>query len=84
MQVSLFAGALERREARTVDVTSIDEALDAAQDGFARLAWDVVQGEGEAKLKQGAVTVRCLQRADGSIPVHERESDLVAFVAKSY
>lgn len=84
MQASLYASALARREARTIEVNGIDEALDAAQDGFARLAWDLVQGEGETKLKQGAVTVRCLQRADGSIPLHEREADLVAFVAKSY
>ncbi len=84
MQATLLAGALARREARTVEVASIDEALEATQDGFARLSWDLVQGDGETKLKQGAVTVRCLQRADGSIPLHEQEADLVAFVAKSY
>ena len=84
IQASLFADALARREAHTVDVGSIDEALEATQEGFARLAWALVEGQGEATLKQGAVTVRCLQRADGSIPLNEREAGLVAFVAKSY
>jgi len=84
IQRDLFAAALARREANTHDVTSVDEALEAAQSGFARLGWDLVEGEGEARLKQGAITVRCLQRRDGSIPVHENEPELVAYVAKSY
>jgi len=84
LQRDLFAAALARREANTHDVSSIDEALEAAQSGFARLAWDLVEGEGENRLKQGAITVRCLQRRDGSIPVSESEPELVAYVAKSY
>ncbi|MDE3106845.1 MAG: proline--tRNA ligase [Acidobacteriota bacterium] len=83
-QRDLYDAALARREAKTADVTSVAEALDAAQEGFARLAWDLVNGEGEAMLKKGAITVRCLQRADGTIPDSETEPDLVAFVAKSY
>jgi len=84
MQRHLFAAALARREANTHDVSSVDEALEAAQSGFARLAWDLLEGEGENRLKQGAITVRCLQRRDGSIPVSEGEPELVAYVAKSY
>jgi prolyl-tRNA synthetase len=30
------------------------------------------------------VTVRCLQRADGSVPDDEDEDDLVAYVARAY
>ena len=84
IQRDLFAAALARREANTHDVTSVDDALEAAQGGFARLPWDLVEGEGEARLKQSAITVRCLQRPDGSIPVSESEPGLVAYVAKSY
>jgi prolyl-tRNA synthetase len=30
------------------------------------------------------VSVRCLQRRDGSMPESDQETDLVAYVAKSY
>ncbi len=84
MQAHLYASALEFREARTRDVTSVDEAIVAAQDGFARLAWDLVEGEGERALKAEAITVRCLMRADGSMPTSDTEEGLVCIVAKSY
>jgi len=84
IQRDLFARALRHRDERTRDVTTIAEALDAARDGFARLAWDVVAGEGEAELNAQAVSVRCLQRADGSMPASEDEEGLVCLVAKSY
>ena len=63
---------------------SIAEALDAAKDGFARLAWDLVAGEGESELNAQAVSVRCLQRQDGSMPESEDEGGLICLVAKSY
>ena len=84
IQGDMFAGATSFRDARTADVSSLDEAIEAAQEGFARLDWDLVGDAGEARLKSEAMTVRCLQRADGSIPTHDREGDLRAIVAKSY
>jgi prolyl-tRNA synthetase len=30
------------------------------------------------------VTIRCIQRADGSLPASEDEADLVAIVGRSY
>ena len=48
------------------------------------LPWDLVRGEGEERLAQEAVTVRCLQRADGTVPDADDEPDLVAFVGRSY
>jgi len=44
----------------------------------------VLGPEGEDRLAQHAVTVRCLQRADGSPPVSPDEPDLVATVARAY
>jgi prolyl-tRNA synthetase len=44
----------------------------------------VVGVEGEAKLAESAVTVRCLQRPDGSVPAADDEPDLVAFCARAY
>jgi prolyl-tRNA synthetase len=35
-------------------------------------------------MNNEAVTVRCLVRADGSIPESELENDLLCIVAKSY
>ena len=84
MQVDLFESARARRDANTHDVTSVDEAIEAAQTGFARLAWDVVNGAGEARLRSEAITVRCLMRADGAMPMSDDEPDLVCIVAKSY
>jgi prolyl-tRNA synthetase len=84
IQRDLFARALAHRDERTSDVATIPEALEAAKDGFARLDWDVVAGAGEAALNEQAVSVRCLQRRDGTIPASDDEGDLVCLVAKSY
>ena len=74
----------ERLRSRTVEVNSVADASAAAKDGFARLPFDLVRGEGEASLRQEAITVRCLQRADGSMPDHEDEAGLIAIVGRSY
>jgi prolyl-tRNA synthetase len=84
VQSDLLARAIAHRDEHTYDVTTVAEALEAANNGFARLAWDVVSGEGEKTLNAQAVSVRCLQRQDGSMPVNEDEEGLVCLVAKSY
>jgi prolyl-tRNA synthetase len=84
IQREMLDRALERLDARTADVSSIDEALEASATGWAKLPWDVVRGEGESRLAQDAVTVRCLQRTDGSVPDSDDEPDLVAVVGRSY
>jgi prolyl-tRNA synthetase len=84
IQDDLLARAIAERDARTVEVASLDEAAEAAQQGAARLPWDLVRGEGEARLAERAVTVRCLQRADGTLPDAEDEAGLVAVVARAY
>ncbi|NNN01086.1 MAG: proline--tRNA ligase [Acidimicrobiaceae bacterium] len=84
IQATLFEAARDRRDENTHDVANVDEALEAAQNGFARIAWREVEGPGEQRLKSEAITVRCLMRADGSMPVDDAEEDLVCIVAKSY
>ena len=84
IQSDLLARAVAHRDEHTYDVATVGEAIEAANDGFARLAWDVVSGEGEKTLNAQAVSVRCLQRQDGSLPVNEDEQGLVCLVAKSY
>jgi len=65
-------------------VTSLAEAAEAAQTGFARLPWRLVGDAGEAELAQSALTVRCIQGPDGSVPSSDEGDELVALVARSY
>jgi prolyl-tRNA synthetase len=83
-QRDLLASATAFRDERTIPVTSVDEAVEAAQSGFAVLPWAAVGLEGEARLATAAVTVRCLQRPDGGLALSEDEPDLVAVCAKAY
>ncbi len=83
-QQALYDEALARREAHTADVTSVDDAVAAAATGWARIPWATLGVEGEARLAQDALTVRCLLRPDGSVPESDAETDLVAVVGRSY
>jgi prolyl-tRNA synthetase len=83
-QEALLAEATELRESRTADVSTLDDAREAAQTGWARIPWGVVGEKGEIELAQGGVTVRCLTRADGSLPEADTDPELVAVVARSY
>ncbi len=84
VQADMLADAVARRDAGTVDVAGVDEAVEAAQTGFARLPWRLVEGEGEAQLAGKGITVRCLTAPDGDLPVGDDEDDLVAVVARAY
>jgi len=84
IQSAMLAAAEARRDANTVDVGSLDDAVAAAQTGFARLPWGLVRGEGEAQLAAKGVTVRCLFNADGSLPASDEDDDIVAVVARAY
>jgi prolyl-tRNA synthetase len=83
-QKALLDDATALCESRTADVTTLDDARQAAATGFARIPWDLVGAEGEAELAQASVSVRCLRRADGSLPEADTETDLFAVVARSY
>jgi prolyl-tRNA synthetase len=83
-QKALYDEALARRLERTVDVSTLDEAIEAAGSGWARVPWSAVGVAGEAKANGKGVTVRCLTRADGSAPDAEDEPDLVAYLARAY
>jgi prolyl-tRNA synthetase len=80
----LFAAAETAAAERTRSVETVDEAMDAATDGFARIPWARLGKEGEARLASEGVTVRCLQRPDGTRADSEEEADLVAVVARAY
>jgi prolyl-tRNA synthetase len=84
IQSDLLAAATRRRDERTVEAATIEEAAEAGKVGFATVPWDLVRGEGEARLAQDAISVRCLQRPDGGLPASEDEADIVAYVARAY
>jgi prolyl-tRNA synthetase len=81
----LLAEATAARDARTVDAASLEEATEAASVGFARVRLGALGPDGEDRLAQKALSIRCLQRADGSLAeAGDSEDDLVAVVARSY
>jgi prolyl-tRNA synthetase len=83
-QQALYDQALAHRESHTVEVSTLDEAVEAAGTGWARLPWAAVGEPGEARANQVGVTVRCLLRPDGSVPDTEDEPDLVAVLGRAY
>jgi prolyl-tRNA synthetase len=84
IQSGLYDAALARREAATATVSTIDEAREAAQTGFARIPWAHLGVEGETLLARDGITVRCLQREDGSVPATDDEPGTIATVARAY
>ncbi|MBU2662178.1 proline--tRNA ligase [Actinoplanes bogorensis] len=83
-QQRMYDDALAFREANTVEVKTLDEAIEAAQTGWARVPWSAVGEEGEKVANGKAVTVRCLARPDGEMPDSDDEPGLVAYLARSY
>jgi prolyl-tRNA synthetase len=80
----MFASAAARQEERTVDVATIDEAVEAAQSGFAVLPYEGVGETGEDALNAKGVSVRCLQTADGGLPLERDLPGTLAYVARAY
>ena len=83
-QQALHDEALTLRESRTREVATLAEAIEAAATGWARVPWSAVGPAGEAEANGQGVTVRCLVRADGSVPQSEDEPDLIAILARAY
>ncbi|MCQ3809306.1 MAG: proline--tRNA ligase [Acidimicrobiia bacterium] len=84
IQTDIFEGAVSWRDSQIADASTIAEVREAAATGFARIPWADLGPEGEAVLAEEAVTVRCLQRPDGSLPQSGEEPDLVAVCGRSY
>ncbi len=84
VQAAMLVSATEARDVRTVDVDSVDDALEAARTGFARLPWRLVDAPAIQRMGSSAVTVRCLQTVDGDLPGTTPADELVAVCARSY
>ncbi|MGY1591252.1 proline--tRNA ligase [Geodermatophilus sp. SYSU D00708] len=83
-QPRLLAEARARLAERTADVGTAEEARAAAQDGWGRIPWDRLGPEGEARLAEHGVTVRCLVRPDGGLPGTDDEPGVLAVVGRAY
>lgn len=84
-QALLLRQSRERRESRTVDVPTVEEAVEAAgAGGWARVPWAALGEEGEARLAEQALSVRCLVAEDGSVPDDGDAPGNVAVVARAY
>jgi prolyl-tRNA synthetase len=80
----MLAAAAARRDAFISDCSTLEQAREAGQEGIARVPWQVIGGKGEEDLATSALTVRCLQRDDGSQPETDYDAGAFAYVARSY
>jgi prolyl-tRNA synthetase len=81
----LLAEATAARDARTADAASLAEAVEAGSVGFGRVRLGALGPDGEDRLAEHAISVRCLQRPDGSLAqAGDAEDELVAVVGRSY
>ncbi|HVV90176.1 MAG TPA: proline--tRNA ligase [Solirubrobacterales bacterium] len=84
IQAAMLGEATAFRESATTDVASVEEALDAGREGVGRIEWSRLGPDGERRLLDDGVSVRCIQRPDGTVPAAEDEPDLQAIVARAY
>ncbi|MFJ9031195.1 proline--tRNA ligase [Streptomyces sp. NPDC102274] len=84
-QALLLTESRARREGRTADVSTVEEAAEAAAaGGWARIPWATLGTRGEADLAERGVSVRCLVAEDGAVPETDDEAGSVAIVARAY
>jgi prolyl-tRNA synthetase len=84
IQAAMLGEATDFRESATTDVGSVEEALEVGKEGVGRIEWAKLGPEGERKLLGDGISVRCIQRPDGTVPASEDEPDLQAIVARAY
>ena len=83
-QHALLEQATTLRDGLTREVETLKDAKDAAGGGFARVPWRACGRDGEERLGQDGISVRCLVREDGE-PVEDSDADGVhALLARAY
>jgi prolyl-tRNA synthetase len=84
-QAAMLEEATSFRDARTAAVSSVEEAIEAAAEGFARLPLRALGPDGEERANAAGVSVRCLVGPDGSSPAPETgEDELQAVLGRAY
>jgi prolyl-tRNA synthetase len=83
-QQELLQQATALRDGRTRRARTLDDAKEIADDGFARISWQACGRDGEDRLAQSGISVRCLVRANDQ-PVDDTDDDgLEALLARAY
>jgi prolyl-tRNA synthetase len=83
-QRELLEQATALRDGRTHHAQTLEEAMEIASNGFARVRWRVCGQSDEDRLAAAGLSVRCLVRADGR-PVDDPDDAAVeALVARAY
>jgi prolyl-tRNA synthetase len=84
-QAALLQEATAFRTNRTVAVASVEEAVEAAAEGFATLPFAALGPDGETRANEAGVSVRCLVGPDGGpAGAGEDEASLVAVMGRAY
>jgi prolyl-tRNA synthetase len=85
---ALFDEAAELKRSRTVDATTIEDAIEAAGTGFGVVPLSVIAADGETTLNRAGVSIRCIQTSNGGLPDAAGSgsdgSDLIAVVGRAY
>jgi prolyl-tRNA synthetase len=85
IQTDMLAMATAERDGRTHAAANVDEAVEASDDGWATMDWDALRAsDGEARLREQGITVRCLVAGDGSLPAAEDTPGNIAYVGRAY
>jgi prolyl-tRNA synthetase len=84
IQADMLDAATARRDAFVTDCATLDQARDVGQTGVARVPWEAIGTTGEAELATSGLTVRCLQRSDGSLPETDDDEGAIAYVSRAY
>jgi len=85
-QAALWDEATDRQSRGTVAVSSLEEATQAAQAGFAVVPNAALGPEGETSLNAAGVSVRLLRRPGGGLPIpgEQPDDELETVVARAY
>jgi prolyl-tRNA synthetase len=83
-QEALLAEATALRDGRTRAVADVDEAAEAAREGFARMPWARLGVDGERWLAERGVSVRCLLGPNGTFAFDPDAEGVVAILARAY
>jgi prolyl-tRNA synthetase len=80
----LEAEARAFREGRTRSVDSVEEAIEAGMQGFARVPWRLLGVDGETRIAGETLSVRCLEGPDGGLVADDGDDSALAVVGRSY
>jgi len=85
IQTDMLAAATAERDARIREVATVEEAVEASSDGWGVMPWAVLQAaDGESRLREHGITVRCLVGGDGGLPSGEDDPEALAYVGRAY